>query len=110
MKSKQQSAVYLPNPIPIVTLPCHMAKTLRCIIEAEGRGISTLGLVEAGCLNPAKVVSAIVKRGGLIGRELKDATDAQGAVHRRVAHYYYSGWRIDAIWPQIATATEKDRV
>ena len=77
-----------------VTLPRRLDKVLRHVIESGPTGISTLELIAAGCLNPARSISDIRRLGGLISRELRPAEDFLGETHPQVAHYGYCGWRV----------------
>jgi hypothetical protein len=108
MSKPQKLTVSLPNRTPAVTLPRHLGKTLEQVIASGTRGISTMKLIEAGCLNPAKAISTIKKQGALILKELKDTEDSKGEVHPRVAHYYYLGWQPDAVWPETSAEIDKD--
>jgi hypothetical protein len=108
MSKPQKLTVSLPNLTPTVALPRHLGKTLEQVIASGTKGISTMKLIEAGCLNPAKAISAIKRQGGLILKELKDTADSQGEIHPRVAHYTYCGWRFDAAWPHNTTNPYKE--
>jgi hypothetical protein len=107
MNNRQKLIVTLPSQTTTVTLPEHVGRTLEHLFSSGKKGISELELIEAGCLNPAKVISAIAKRGAIIGKEQKDAMDAQGEIHARIAHYTYHGWHIDAVNLQIEHETAK---
>jgi hypothetical protein len=96
MNKPQKLTVSLPNLTPTVTLPRHPGRTLEHVIASGTKGISTLELIEAGCLNPSAAISAIKKQGALIQKELRNVEDSNGEVHPRVAHYTYFGWRFDA--------------
>jgi hypothetical protein len=110
MSKRQHLTVNLPNHKPTVTLPLQLGKTLQHVIESGTKGISTLELTEAGCLNPANAISDIRKQGALIMRELRPAEDSRGEVHRRVAHYTYCGWHLDSSWQQDKTNPSEDLV
>lgn len=93
--SKSNTTVFLPNPVPEVTLPQHLAAPLKMLIAARAEGVTTLLLQKAGCLHPAHAVSKLRKRGAVIETQRCQAADSQGAVHKGVARYVYKGW-VDA--------------
>ncbi len=93
MKKRQKLTVNLPNLTPFVTLPRYQGKVLREIIDSGCEGINTLQLTEAGCINPAKAVSFLRKKGALIASELRDVEDSRGEIRPQIAHYKYCGWR-----------------
>ena len=93
----------LPNLTPTVILPRHLGKTLKYVVAAGTKGISTVELVEAGCSRPSQAISNIKKHGAFIRKELRDVEDKYGEVHPRVAHYTYCGWLFDAACPYNTT-------
>ena len=92
MFKRERMTILLPHLRPSVTLPHQRGKVLKRIIEAETRGVSTLQLLEAGCMSPQNEISTLRKHGARIETERRDAADVNGEIHKAVAHYTYMGW------------------
>ena len=99
MDNKSQIIVDLPTLHPSVTLPRHLAKVLQLVIEADFMGINTIQLYAAGCSSPSNAICKLRDAGALIETQLQDATDAEGNLHKRIAHYFYYGWQLDDYKP-----------
>jgi hypothetical protein len=93
MNQRRYLTVSLPNPKPSVTLPRRVGEVLVHVRDSGPRGISSMALLELGCLNPTNAISALKKSGALIETELREVVDRRGENHPRVAHYAYYGWR-----------------
>ena len=92
---KSRVTVSLPNPVPEVSLPSHLAVTLEALIGAKHSGLTTPELQEAGCLNPSRAVSRLRQLGAIVQTQRCGAADLQGVIHERVARYVYLGWARD---------------
>jgi hypothetical protein len=97
MDNKLQIKVNLPALHASATLPRRLEKVLELIIEADFMGINTIQLHNAGCIAPSKAVCELRAVGILIKTQFEDACDANGELHKRVAHYFYYGWQFDAL-------------
>lgn len=92
MGKRELLVVELPHLMPHVRLPYSKAKILSLIIGAGIEGISTIQLFESGCISIQNEISQLRKLGASIETERGDAADANGEIHRAVAHYIYLGW------------------
>ncbi|MBA6413971.1 hypothetical protein H2508_12695 [Parahaliea sp. F7430] len=90
---KRSVTVPLPNLVPEVSVPPHLAVPLTHLINAGVQGATTLELQAVGCLHPSRSVAKLKMLGALIVADQSDAVDAQGAYRRRIARYVYQGWR-----------------
>jgi hypothetical protein len=98
MSKRQKVTLKFPAPFGEMTVPRHVEKVLRLVQGSGSTGISTLGLTEAGCINPGKAICKLRKLGAVIVTELKDVLDPKGEIRPQVAHYTFRGWRVDANW------------
>ncbi len=89
---KTSVTIQLPNPVPKVVLPPHLAVPLRVLMSAGPDGVTTPMLQMAGCLRPANAVFKLRKLGAVIEMQRCGASDYQGKIHKGVARYVYKWW------------------
>jgi len=92
MKSKNRIEVTLPNPVPTVSLPRHLAETLVMIIQAGDHSINTLELQYAGVCSVHNAIYRLRSLGAQISTNIGPTIDMNGTPRSRIGHYRYVGW------------------
>lgn len=100
---KSRVNVPLPNLMPEVGVPPHLAGPLTQIINAGARGVTTMELQKEGCLHTSRAVAKLKKLGAQIETVLCEDTDAQGLRRSRIARYRYWGWSLQETSADIET-------
>ena len=94
MSKKRRTTVILPNPVPSVELPNHLATPLKHLLQAGPRGANTFELQAKGITSPSKAVSRLIDCGAIIDSKSGPAIGPEGTTHNKIATYIYRSWRI----------------
>jgi len=54
--------------------------------------VSTVDMRDAGVMTPLQIIGSLIKKGAIITKERRNATDRSDRLYRRVNHFSLIGW------------------